>query len=120
MAFPPRPPYHILELTVTVVLDNLHGDWIISEYAPTGETSETVFAVKGNQGVKVGTAITLFVAKKVPEPVIVRYRDMNELRAVSEAYPAWPLLPDLFPASFPGVKTRRDDVVVDINRDRLV
>jgi len=29
-------------------------------------------------------------------------------------------LPELFPVSFPGVKTSRDDVVVDIDRDRLV
>jgi len=35
-------------------------------------------------------------------------------------YEAWHKLPDLFPASFPGVKTSRDDVVVDIDRDRLV
>jgi hypothetical protein len=35
-------------------------------------------------------------------------------------YLAWPLLPDLFPVSFPGVKTSRDDVVVDIDRRRLV
>ncbi len=36
------------------------------------------------------------------------------------AYGAWPRLPELFPASFPGVKTSRDDVVVDIDRDRLI
>src|SRR6266446_6594949 len=34
-------------------------------------------------------------------------------------YLSWPLLPHLFPASFPGVKTSRDDVVVDIDRARL-
>jgi hypothetical protein len=34
-------------------------------------------------------------------------------------YASWPRLPDLFPLSFPGVKTSRDDVVVDIDRDRL-
>jgi hypothetical protein len=36
------------------------------------------------------------------------------------AYLTWPKLPDLFPVSFPGVKTSRDDVVVDIDRDRLI
>ncbi len=36
-----------------------------------------------------------------------------------EDYHRWPLLPDLLPASFPGVKTSRDDVVVDIDRARL-
>jgi predicted helicase len=35
-------------------------------------------------------------------------------------YGYWPLLPELFPVSFPGVKTSRDDVVVDISREQLV
>jgi REP element-mobilizing transposase RayT len=39
---------------------------------------------------------------------------------VDTGYLAWPLLPDLFPVSFPGVKTSRDDVVVDIDRERLI
>jgi predicted helicase len=39
---------------------------------------------------------------------------------VTTAYLQWPLLPDLFPVSFPGVKTSRDDVVVGIDRERLV
>ena len=36
------------------------------------------------------------------------------------SYFEWPLLPELFPVSFPGVKTSRDDVVVDIDRERLM
>ena len=35
-------------------------------------------------------------------------------------YLSWPLLPDLFPTSFPGVKTSRDDFVVDTDRERLI
>jgi len=35
-------------------------------------------------------------------------------------YESWPLLPNLFPISYPGVKTSRDDVLTDIDRDRLV
>ena len=35
-------------------------------------------------------------------------------------YESWPLLPNLFPVSYPGVKTSRDDVLTDIDRDRLV
>jgi hypothetical protein len=35
-------------------------------------------------------------------------------------YLNWPTLEDLFPTSFPGVKTSRDDVVTDIDRDALV
>jgi hypothetical protein len=31
----------------------------------------------------------------------------------------WPRLPELFPMSFPGVKTSRDDLLVDIDRGRL-
>jgi hypothetical protein len=35
-------------------------------------------------------------------------------------YLTFPLVPDLFPVWFTGVKTSRDDVVVDIDRDELV
>ena len=39
--------------------------------------------------------------------------------AVSENWFAWPALPDLFPVSFPGVKTSRDGFLVDVDLDRL-
>ena len=39
---------------------------------------------------------------------------------VETSYLSWPLLPELFPVSFPGVKTSRDDVVVDIDHEKLV
>ena len=39
--------------------------------------------------------------------------------AVSEDWFGWPSLPDLFPVSFPGVKTSRDGFLVDIDLDRL-
>ena len=38
---------------------------------------------------------------------------------VQAHYLSWPLLPDLLPASFPGVKTSRDDALVDIDRAAL-
>ena len=38
---------------------------------------------------------------------------------VSEGWAGWPSLPDLFPTSFPGVKTSRDPFLVDIDLDRL-
>jgi predicted helicase len=41
-------------------------------------------------------------------------------RIHSAAYTSWPRLPDLFPVSYPGIKTSRDPLVVDIDRDRLV
>ena len=39
--------------------------------------------------------------------------------AVSADWSGWPSLPDLFPTSFPGVKTSRDAFLVDVDRDRL-
>ena len=39
--------------------------------------------------------------------------------AMSDDWSGWPSLPDLFPISFPGVKSGRDPFVVDIDLDRL-
>ena len=39
--------------------------------------------------------------------------------AASEEWFAWPSLPDLFPVSFPGVQTKRDSFLIDIDLDRL-
>ena len=39
--------------------------------------------------------------------------------AVADDWSDWPSLPDLFPASFPGVKTSRDSFLVDVDLDRL-
>ncbi len=39
--------------------------------------------------------------------------------AVSKDWFNWPALPDLFPVSFPGVKTSRDPFLVDTDLDRL-
>ena len=39
--------------------------------------------------------------------------------AVSEDWFDWPALPDLFPVSFPGVKTSRDGFLVDVDLARL-
>ena len=36
------------------------------------------------------------------------------------AYTSWPLLEELFPKSFPGIKTSRDEGLVDIDRKALV
>ena len=38
---------------------------------------------------------------------------------VSDDWSDWPSLPDLFPASFPGVKTSRDSFLIDVDLDRL-
>lgn len=152
---------HYLDVFDQIWIDNLHGDRIISEYAPDGRTSETVFAVQGSSvGIKIGTAISLLVknnGQRESGDAELHYRDLDEARAaerraalitslerddfsaaytqlspstdlglpfkprlMAEGYVEWPLLPDLFPTSFPGVKTSRDDVVVDIDRDRLI
>ena len=142
-------------------IDNLHGDRIISEYAPDGRTSETVFAVQGQSpGIRIGTAITLLSRSGAISGDTVsrsiRYRDFNQAGAeerrsallnslesveidsgyteiqpqleiglpfkpmsVGEGWQDWQSLPDLFPQSFPGVKTSRDSFLIDLDLDRL-
>ena len=39
--------------------------------------------------------------------------------AVGDGWQDWPALPDLFPTSFPGVKTSRDGFLVGVDLDRL-
>ena len=75
-----------LEAFDVMRVDNLHGDRIISEYAPDGRTSETVFALRGQSpGIKVGTSIVLLSkAESVDGPSTsgrVLYRDFHEARA---------------------------------------
>ena len=67
-------------------IDNLHGDRIISEYAPDGRTSETVFAVKGESpGIKVGASVAMLSTSGGDEgPAAekrVLYRDFHQARA---------------------------------------
>ena len=149
-----------LEAFDEIRIDNLHGDRIISEYAPDGRTSETVMAIRGQSpGIKVGTAITLLTKSDngiASAEKCVRYRDFHQARAeerrqallasldapeinsgyspmppnlrlglpfkpmaVSGDWSDWPSLPDLFPLSFPGVKTSRDSFLIDVDLDQL-
>ena len=150
-----------LEAFDAIRVDNLHGDRIISEYAPDGRTSETVFAITGQSpGIKIGTAITLLSKSGTTVNQAgdgrIRYRDFHHARAeerraalmdslddadidtgyaeiqpqlalglpfkpmaVNGNWQDWPSLPDLFPTSFPGVKTSRDSFLVDIDLERL-
>jgi len=65
-------------------IDNLHGDRIISEYAPDGATSETAFAISGKSpGIKIGTAVALLCAAHsgLKEECVVAYRDFTAARA---------------------------------------
>jgi len=45
--------------------------------------------------------------------------DLFADRAHTAAYITWPRLPELFPVSSPGIKTSRDALLVDIDRDTL-
>ena len=150
-----------LEVFDAIRIDNLHGDRIISEYAPDGRTSETVFALRGQSpGIKVGTGIVLLSRSGIEADTSgggrILYRDFDQARAderrqalldsldadgidtgysslkpnlrlglpfvptaVCDDWFDWPALPDLFPISFPGVKTSRDGFLVDIDLDRL-
>ena len=117
---------------------------------PQGDPDPSVFSTEFNkEGIQVGTAISLLVRKKNTRGADeVGFRSLwgRNKRAelldgpghyeivqpvpelglpfapaqVEAAYLSWPLLPELFPVSFPGVQTSRDDVVVDIDRDRLI
>ena len=69
-----------------VRIDNLHGDRIISEYAPDGRTSETVFALRGQSaGIKVGTSIALLSRSGIDTDTSgsgrILYRDFHQARA---------------------------------------
>ncbi len=149
-----------LEAFDAVRIDNLHGDRIISEYAPDGRTSETVFALPGqSSGIKVGTSIALFSKSGTTasaKSTHILYRDFHQAKAAerrralleslnapainagyselepdlrlglsfkqlaaSEDWFDCPALPDLFPVSFPGVKTSRDGFLVDADLERL-
>ena len=139
-----------------IYIDNLHGDRKISEYAPDGRTSETIFAITGTSvGIRVGTAITTLVRNGTQgESRNIEYRDFEEARAserrealilstetgnrpyttlapiralglpfkprtFASAYLDWPLFPNLFPDSSPGIQTGRDDLVTGIDREVL-
>ena len=148
-----------LETFDAVRIDNLHGDRIISEYAPDGRTSETVFALQGQSpGIRVGTSIAMLSKSGTADLSTCRrilYRDLYQARAderrqalldsldaeIDAGYTAlkpnfrlglpfkpaavsgdwfdWPALPDLFPVSFPGVKTSRNGFLIDIDLDPL-
>ena len=151
---------HYLEAFDAVRIDNLHGDRIISEYAPDGRTSETVFALQGQSpGIKVGTSIALLSKSGTADTSTgghILYRDFHQAKAdarrkalldsldaaeidagytalkpnlhlglpfkpaaVSDDWFDWPALPDLFPVSFPGVKTSRNGFLIDIDLDPL-
>ena len=57
-------------------IENMHGNRQISEYAPDGRVSETVFAMRGQSvGIRQGVVVSLALKNGDPGPAIVRYRD---------------------------------------------
>ena len=66
-------------------IENLHGNRKISEYAPDGRTSETVFAMSGfSPGIRQGVVTSLWVkvGKARQAPAVVLFRDdINAARA---------------------------------------
>ncbi len=75
-----------LEAFDAIRIDNLHGDRIISEYAPDGRTSETVFALRGQSpGIKVGASITLLSRSGTVAGTLtggsILYRDFHHAKA---------------------------------------
>lgn len=76
---------HLLESFDRFWIENMHGNRKISEYAPDGRTSETIFAIPGfSVGIQQGVAISLWVkhTDRSVEP-LVRFRDdINDAKAV--------------------------------------
>ncbi len=76
---------HLLESFDRFWIENMHGNRKISEYAPDGRTSETVFAIPGfSAGIQQGVAISLWVKKgKGKGKPVIRFRDnLNAAKAI--------------------------------------
>jgi len=69
---------HLLESFDKFWIENLHGNRKISEYAPDGRTSETIFAISGfSIGIQQGVGTSLWVKSGKPRngAAQVRFRD---------------------------------------------
>lgn len=68
---------HLLRSFDRFWIENMHGNRKISEYAPDGRTSETVFAIAGfSPGIQQGVAVSLWVKKgDSAGPATVGFRD---------------------------------------------
>jgi hypothetical protein len=69
---------HLLKSFDKFWIENLHGNRKISEYAPDGRTSETIFAISGfSVGIQQGVATSLWVKTGKPRKgaAQVRFRD---------------------------------------------
>jgi len=67
---------HLLESFDSFWIENMHGDRKMSEYAPDGRTSETVFAITGmSVGIQQGVAISTWVKSGKSGEKRVLYND---------------------------------------------
>ncbi|MDG4597163.1 MAG: N-6 DNA methylase [Candidatus Contendobacter sp.] len=71
---------HLLQSFDKIWVENLHGNRKISEYAPDGRTSETVFAIPSfSEGIRQSVVTSLWVrtgrSKSANRSAIVRFRD---------------------------------------------
>jgi hypothetical protein len=75
---------HLLDSFDRFWIENMHGNRKVSEYAPDGRTSETVFAIPGfSVGIQQGVAISLWVKSgHAPSNSRILFReDLQEARA---------------------------------------
>ncbi|HZQ46670.1 MAG TPA: type ISP restriction/modification enzyme, partial [Verrucomicrobiae bacterium] len=75
---------HLLKSFDQFWIENLHGNRKISEYAPDGRTSETVFAMAGfSPGIQQGVATSLWVKKggKQKQTKVLFRDDLNAAKA---------------------------------------
>lgn len=76
---------HLLESFDKFWVENMHGNRKISEYAPDGRTSETVFAIPGfSSGIQQGVVISLWAktGEEKKKPSVLFRDDLNAARAV--------------------------------------
>jgi len=76
---------HLLNSFDKVWIENLHGNRKISEYAPDGHTSETIFAMQGfSPGIQQGVATSLLLRTgKKRKPAVLFRDDLNAARAAA-------------------------------------
>ncbi len=74
---------HLLRSFDKIWIENLHGNRKISEYAPDGRTSETIFAMQGfSPGIQQGVATSLLVrTEKRRKPTVLFRDDLHAARA---------------------------------------
>lgn len=93
---------HLLESFDRFWIENMHGNRKISEYAPDGSVSETVFAIPGlSVGIQQGVAVSLWVknGKTENRPRVLFRDDLNAARAIERRAQ---LLTSLASADFDG------------------